>query len=131
LGAGVALLLAAPRPPMSAAVFTWCTEGSGDLAIVRLATIAAWACLAWVTVAAFLTVLTAVPGMAGLVGDCVARALVPIAMRRALEAALGITVAAFPVLAAPAAWAEHRPPAPTWSPPPLDRPATPQPHRAD
>ena len=77
--------------------------------------------------AGVLVALTRLPGLAGRSADYVAARVVPGVVRRALEAALGVTVAALPVATtwAGPATADTGRPAPTWSPPSLDRPGAP------
>jgi nucleoid-associated protein YgaU len=117
------LLVAAPRPPRSpAALPGWLAAAPPDAAVVDLATVTAWGCVGWLTFAAIACVLGTVPGLAGRVGAAVARCVAPIAMRRAIEAALGLSVVALPVAAPLAALADDGHSVRTWSPPSLDRP---------
>ena len=126
-GAAALLLLAAPRPPLSPVpLVSWLADASPDAALVNLATLAAWLCLGWLTAGATVTALAAVPGLSGRIASRLATALIPIGLRRMMEAALGITVVTAPAIGLgplTPAWADARPPAPTWSAPSLDRPA--------
>jgi LysM repeat protein len=126
--AGAVLVLVAPAPPTSpAALPAWVADAPPEVALINLATFGAWLCLAWVALAALGAFLNTIPGRTGRVAGRIVAATVPAALRRTVETALGIAVATAPVVgvcgSAPPAWADGRPPTPTWSVPSLDRPA--------
>jgi nucleoid-associated protein YgaU len=125
VGATGAVCLIAPRPPASGAVGSWLLDAPPDLAISRLAAAAAWACLCWVTLALALVVVARTPGVVGRAGAAISRRVIPRGLRLGLEAAVGVSIVAAPVVAPAAAFADHGDPAPTV--PSLDRPVA---HRA-
>jgi hypothetical protein len=125
--AGVALLAAAPTP--AAALATLATPTAGDPLGPLLALIAlvAWALLAWLVAVAAAVSATRLPGAAGLIGDALARRVAPAAVRRLVEVALGVSVAAGVLGASPAFAGTHVPPAPPAVAASLDWPTPPSP----
>lgn len=128
---GISLLLAAaaaaaalrawqpPLPLTRAAWAAWLSHAAPDQAVVTLAAVAAWGCLAWLAASVILTVAARLPGQAGRVATAVEHRLTPPTLRRLLEAALGaavVTGAVGPAL--PAAAETGAPSAPS-----VDRPA--------
>ena len=93
------------------------------LPLVALAVLSAWLLTGWLVLAAALTVATRVPGRAGRAAAAAARRAAPAAVRRVLEVALGLSVTAGAVTAAPAA-AQTPAPQPAVS---VDRPGVPAP----
>ncbi len=81
--------LAAMADPAS-----WASSAGVDGALAQAAGLGAWACLLWLTVGLGLVVAARAPGIAGRVADRVAAALLPAAIRRVLEAALGVALVA-------------------------------------
>jgi hypothetical protein len=128
--AGVALLAAAPSP--AAALATLATPAAADPLGPLLALIAlvAWALLAWLVAVAAAVSSTRLPGAAGLVGHALARRVAPAAVRRLVEVALGVGVAAGVLGASPAFAGTHVPPAPPAVAASLDWPTPPTPTAA-
>lgn len=125
-----ALVLSEPPPPVApGALAGWLTGAEPADAVARMAVLASWCCLGWLTLALAVTALSALPGTTGRLARAAARRVAP----AALHGALGLTVVALPIAASwPAlAWADDTAPAPRWTPPSLDRPvprtAAPQP----
>jgi nucleoid-associated protein YgaU len=121
--AGAGLLLAtAPSPGRAVHTLATAAVAADPLApLVALVALAAWLLTGWVALAAVLTAGGRLPGLAGRVARGACRRIAPRALRRLLELALGLTVAAGTLGAPPAVAA----PAPT--PPPavaLDWPRT-------
>lgn len=88
------LLLAAPTPPAAVEVVVQ-RAGSGDPTAPLVAAVAllAWAMTGWLTLTVVLVALSQLPGLLGRAGRLVAVRVAPVAVRRAVEAALGVTVA--------------------------------------
>lgn len=112
-GATVGLLWAGPRPgdlPHGRDELTdWLATRSIDATVTTLAALAAEACLLYLALSGLLVALTRLPGLCGRLSGALADRFVPALIRRAMETALGITVAtasvtgaAVPALAAPA-----------------------------
>jgi nucleoid-associated protein YgaU len=128
-----------PRPPVApSALARWLALATPDEALAGVAALAAAVCIGLLVVAAALVLLSGLPGVSGVVARRLTACVVPWTVRRTLEAVLGVSIAAAPVVApiagpwvAPALADEARP-APTWSPPLLDRPTVvaPQPATA-
>src|SRR2546429_5856225 len=122
--AALTLLVAAPHPPMAPRELPhWLATASADEALAGAAALAAWACIGVLVVAAALVSLSRLPGLTGVLVGRLTACVVPVTLRRTLEAGLGISIAATPVVApvavpegAPAP-ADPAPPAPTLSPP--------------
>ena len=70
-----------------------------DDLLMLLVSVLAWACFAWLAIGALLTFLSALPGAAGSVFGAMAEKVTPAAYRRVAKIALGITVAAGPMVA--------------------------------
>jgi nucleoid-associated protein YgaU len=80
---------------------------SFDDLVGRTAAITCWALLGWIMLSLAVTAVAAVPGAVGRLADSVAARVVPVALRRAARLALGLTVAAGPVVIATPAVATH------------------------
>ncbi len=81
-----------------------------DMLLGLAASLAAGAVLAWVVLVITATVLTAVPGAAGVLAGRVAERVSPVALREVVRVALGLSVVVGPVTTAqPAAWASESP----------------------
>jgi hypothetical protein len=88
----------------------WLTNGSWsavqggnptfDALLVFVVAVLAWACFAWLALGTVLMALSVLPGALGSVCGSLAERLTPAAYRRAARIALGISVAAGPVLGA-------------------------------
>jgi nucleoid-associated protein YgaU len=100
----------------------WLLDAPPDLAISRLAAAAAWLCLCWVVLALLLAVLARTPGVVGRASDAISCRVVPRALRHGLQAALGVSIVAAPVVAPSVAFADNSNPTKTWTVPSLDRP---------
>jgi nucleoid-associated protein YgaU len=128
--ASAVLVAVSPRPPLSpAAAAAWVGSATADEAVMRLAALSAWAVTAWLAGCLLLVCLARVPGWTGRAAGACARRVTPALVRRSLETAVGLTVAALPVAAPGAAMADDGPPRPAgptaaaaWTPPSLDRP---------
>ena len=124
---GAALLLLvqpAPGLPRPAQLATWLQTTPVDQAVLSLATLVGWATVAWLTVIALLAAAAALPGGLGGLSRWTLRLIAPRAIRRAIELALGISLAAGPVFGG-VAMAAAPPAAPhnaVLSVPSLDRP---------
>ena len=89
-----ALLLAAPSP--AAAVTELADAASSSDAtgpLVAVVGLAAWATTGWLVLAVAVVLLSRLPGLAGRAGAVAARCVAPVAVRRTVETALGLTVA--------------------------------------
>lgn len=128
--ATLALKWAAPGPSDALALLldidSWSDDPAGaQTGVVALVSLVAEVCVAWIYLGALLTAAGALPGGLGRLAAATARRLVPAALRRLLEVALGVGVAtsslaagaALPAAAAPIAAAAagpvHTGPAPT------------------
>ena len=89
------LLLAAPSPPAAAANLR-AAAGATDPAapLVAAVALAAWALATWLLLVAVATAGAQLPGLAGRSCAALARRVAPAAVRRAVQVALGLTVAA-------------------------------------
>lgn len=113
-----ALLLAAPSPGSAvAALAEPSATGDGTAPLVALVSLVAWALTAWLALVVLLAVAAHAGGRSGSAAAALARRTAPVAVRRAVEVALGLSVTAG-VLAGPAVAAEplvggspERPPA--------------------
>lgn len=130
LGAAAAtalLLRTAPRPAVALRELAHAGSASDPAApLVALVALVAWALAAWLLLTGLVTAAAHLPGAAGLVSAVVARRLAPAAVRRAVEVALGLTVAVGVLGASPAA-ASSGPAAGPAAAPSLDWSATPGP----
>ena len=98
------LLLAAPTPLAALAELrapSAATDPTGPL--VAALALAAWALAGWVLLTALLVLAGRLPGLTGRAGAALARRAAPTALRRAVEVALGVTVAVGALGASPAA----------------------------
>lgn len=106
-GAALLLLLAAPSPGSALRAVTSAAEPGDPYApLVGLLSLLAWVLAAWLALTVAVTAAGHLPGVAGRLGAAAARRIAPAAVRRAVEVALGLTVAvgalgASPALAAP------------------------------
>jgi nucleoid-associated protein YgaU len=128
LGASGAFLLAVAQPagrlPTLSGVPAWLAVTPADEAAVSLAWLVGWVVVAWLTALALLAAAAAVPGGTGTIARWLLRLVAPRAARRALEVALGLSLAAGPALGG-VAHAAAPPAAPhgiELSVPSLDRP---------
>ena len=89
-----ALLVAAPSPGEALADLAHTTAGSDPTApLVAVAALLAWGLAAWLGLLVLVTALGARPGLCGQVASVLSRRIAPAAIRRAVELALGLTVA--------------------------------------
>ena len=106
LGTAVAallLLLAAPTPGQALGQLRDAGSARDPFApLVAALSLVAWALALWIAVTALLTVAGRLPGLAGRVAGAVSRRIAPAAVRRAVEVALGLTVAVGVLGATPA-----------------------------
>ncbi|MDX6285689.1 MAG: hypothetical protein QOG53_1174 [Frankiales bacterium] len=125
-GASAAALIAAGSPPtllLHPALLAG--AASPDAAVSSLAVALAWLVVCWVAVATLLATVAQIPGALGLASARACDAITPIALRRALQATLGLAVVTIPAVApvlAPA-HADASKPGPGAALPSLDRPA--------
>lgn len=123
-GAAVALLSAGPPPTLLLQPQPGRWE-SADAAIGALAAAIAWLVLCWIAMAIMLSAAAQAPGRFGRTCSRIGALVTPVVVRRAVEAAVGLTVAAVPV-AAPGvvtAKADTEQPRSVAGLPSLDRPA--------
>ena len=101
---GALALLTAAAPAPGAALTALRAPDPGDVTapVVAVAALVAWALSAWLVLVMAGTLLGRARGRLGAVGRAAARRTAPVAVRRAVEVALGLTVTAG-VLAGPAA----------------------------
>ncbi|HVE64760.1 MAG TPA: LysM domain-containing protein [Mycobacteriales bacterium] len=106
---------------------SWATSTPADLAVAEVAALGAWVCLAWTVGGAVLLLAGRLPGLSGRLAAAAAHRVLPSALRRALETALGLTLAvgavgvpAFSALAQEVAVATASAPASSGGP--FDRP---------
>ncbi len=130
LGMAGAALLVVARPagrlPELSGLSAWLTETPAETAVLTLAWSLGWAAVAWLTAVAVLAAAAAVPGVTGGLARRLLGLVAPRAVRRALEVALGLSLAAGPLLGG-VANAAAPPAAPhnaVLSVPSLDRPMT-------
>ena len=128
LGLTGALVLLVTGPvthlPTLAGIPEWLQVTPVDEAVVTVAWLIGWATVAWLSVVALLAAAAAVPGAAGSLARWLLRLVAPRALRRILEAALGVSLAAGPIFGG-VAMAAAPPAAPhsaVLSLPALDRP---------
>ena len=96
LGAATAaLLLLAAAPSPQAALRQLHDVGSADptAPVVAVSALAAWSLAGWLAATVLVTVAGRLPGLAGRACAAVSRRVAPLAVRRAVEVALGFTVA--------------------------------------
>ncbi|MDT7570578.1 MAG: hypothetical protein QOE05_752 [Actinomycetota bacterium] len=125
--AGLLLLAAAPMPPAAVAALTAPAGAADPLApLISLLALMAWALLTWLLLVALATSAARLPGLPGRVADRCAGRVAPAGVRRLVDVALGLTVAASVLGAAPASAGTHVPPAPPAAAASLDWP-TPRP----
>ena len=99
-GSLAVLLLCAPRPTAALALLRQPSAAADPTApVVALAALAAWAVTAWLAVAVLVVVAAHAPGLVGRAGQALARRVVPRAVRRAVEATLGLAVLTAPLAA--------------------------------
>lgn len=107
LGAAVAallLLLAAPSPGSAVRALRAAADATDPTGpLVALVALLAWVLAGWLLLTALLTTGAHLPGLVGRLLDAVARRVAPAAVRRAVEVALGLTVAVGALGASPAA----------------------------
>jgi hypothetical protein len=97
------LLVCAPTPPAALSVLrepASPTDASAPL--IALVALLAWALLGWLTAVAGCLAAARLPGIAGQAGALVSRRIAPAALRRAVETALGLTLAAAALGSTPA-----------------------------
>jgi hypothetical protein len=99
LAAG-ALLLTGPPPTQAVQELTGGSEPTTP--VVALAALVAWGLVGWLGLLLAATLLSRLPGAGGSAGSRLARRLAPVAVRRGLELALGLTVTAGVLGAGPA-----------------------------
>ncbi len=81
-----------------------------DMLLGLAASLAAGAVLGWVVLVVTATVLTAVPGVVGVLARRLAERVTPVALQEVVRVALGLSVVVAPVTTAlPAAWASESP----------------------
>jgi hypothetical protein len=123
--AGVLLVAAAPTP--SAALATVRTSSSASdvlLPLIALVALLAWSLLAWLLVLTAFLLARRLPGIAGRGATAAAHRIAPATIRRLVEIALGVSVAAGVLAASPAsASGPAIPPAPPAATASLDWPA--------
>ena len=89
-----ALLLTAPSPGVAVALVAGAatsTDPTGPL--VAAVALLAWVVTAWLTLTGVLVLLSRLPGLVGRLGRALVAHVAPVAVRRAVETALGLTVA--------------------------------------
>jgi nucleoid-associated protein YgaU len=110
--AGLLLLLAAPSPSRAWAGLrdvAAATDPTGPL--VCLLALSAWVLAGWLLLIGLLTLAGRLPGVAGRCSAACSRRVAPAAVRRAVEVALGLTVAVGVLGASPASASVQGPPA--------------------
>ena len=89
-----ALLLAAPRPQDALrALLDVSAAADPTTPVVAVVALTAWAVAGWLALTVLLVLLSRLPGALGRAVGGLARRTAPMAVRRAVEAALGLTVA--------------------------------------
>lgn len=112
LGAGTGLLACAPSPSSALAALRLPGPAAGAVTadpsalLVAVLAVLAWGLTAWLVLATLVTLSSRLPGLAGRAGHLLTRCLVPRALRRVLELALGLTVATSAVWVCPASAAD-------------------------
>lgn len=97
------LLLAAPSPAQALLDLAAAAEpGEPYAALVALLSLLAWLLAGWLALTVLTTAAGHLPGAAGRAGTGVARRVAPTAVRRAVEVALGLSVAVGPLGGSPA-----------------------------
>ena len=112
VAAVAALRLAAPAPAVAVHQLGHPSATDPFAAVVAAVALTAWALAGWLLLVAVVTVAGRLPGRLGTVAAALSRRVAPLAVRRALEAVLGLTVAASALGATPAVAAGTVPPAP-------------------
>lgn len=133
-GAGLLLLATAPPPAAAVALLQDpATAADPTAPVVALLSLLAWLLVGWLALTVALTAGSRLPGRVGRALAAVARRTAPVAVRRAVEVALGMTVAVgalgTPAAAAPldhgSAAAPAGVPSLDWGAPPVELPAAP------
>lgn len=125
-GAAGVLFLAAPRPVAALrTLHSAATATDPSAPLLALVALLAWALLGWLLVIAAATLAAKLPGLAGKVGAAVATRVAPVSLRRVVEVALGLTVAAGVLGASPASASPDLPPAPPAASASFDWPSAP------
>lgn len=89
-----ALLATAPQPSAALADLAGAAAGSDPTGpLVAVVSLAAWALAAWLALVAVVVLLSRIPGLLGRTARAVGRRVAPATVRRAVEAALGLTIA--------------------------------------
>ena len=104
-----ALAVAAPSPAGALRLLGQPSAADPFAPVVAAVALVAWALAGWLLVAAVVTAAGRLPGAAGSAARAIAAHIAPRAVRRVLETALGLTVAAGSLGAAPASAADARP----------------------
>lgn len=93
-GAGVSLLALAPSPAATRATLDHLAAGStsAESGLVALLGMVGWLCLLWLVSGAVLSVAGALPGAVGRLAARAARRVAPAVVRRAVEAAMGVSL---------------------------------------
>ena len=107
-----ALLVAAPTPSAAWAALVHPVADDPFGPLVAAAALLAWLLAGWLLLTAIVTCAERAPGLAGRVGARVARRVAPLALRRLVAAALGLTVATGALAGTPAWASQGLPPAP-------------------
>lgn len=134
--AGALLLLAAPAPTSALELLREPPAGDPVAPLVGLLSLLAWLLAGWLLLGVSMTAGAHLPGGVGRLASAAARAVVPTALRRAVELALGLTVlvgATASPAAASSATAPSAPPPPAaaavtdldWGAPLPEEPAPP------
>jgi hypothetical protein len=94
-----ALVLTRPsgRLPSLTHLSSWLQATPVDAALLTVTWLLGWAAVAWLTVIAFLAAASAMPGLIGALSRWLLRLIAPRALRRTVELALGISLAAGPI----------------------------------
>lgn len=89
-----ALLLAAPRPPAAVEALAAAPSSADPTGpVVAAVALLAWAISGWLSLTVCVVLLSRLPGLLGRTARALAARVAPAALRRAVEAALGLTVA--------------------------------------
>lgn len=101
--AALLLVLAGPSPADAVGELRLSASAADPTGpLVAVAALIAWGLAGWLALTVVLTLLVRVPGQAGRAADALTRRLAPPALRRLVGTALGATMAAGTLLAAPA-----------------------------